>query len=208
MARASCFWHADKQTCLDLIWKDYEDNGRYPQMLRHFYYVLLSTEALRLSPKNAKADPADQAYKWVSTLLVQAREHVEFPWEGIIDSGRRSFSRWRGTSLQHFAESCQMASYTLDPWLLQKHRLEIWVEKDDMADALDRIVADLRIPIYVAKGYSSATMKNDAQLRYGDGSRHVLLYCGDFDSSGLDIEESCATLWQNMASTHSLSASP
>lgn len=65
MARASCFWHADKKTCLDHIWKDYEDNRRYPQMLRHFYYMLLSTEVLRLSPQRAKTEPADQAYKWV-----------------------------------------------------------------------------------------------------------------------------------------------
>lgn len=49
-------------------------------------------------------------------------------------------------------------------------------------------VAELRIPIYVAKGYSSATIKNEARQRYGDGSHHVLLYCGDFDPSGLDIE--------------------
>jgi hypothetical protein len=174
--------------CLNQIWQDYEDNGRYAQMLRHFYYVLLSKDALRVPPQTGKANPGDQAYKWVSALLVEARENGDFPWEGIIDSGRRSFPRWRGTSLKLFAESCQRASYTLDPWLLQEHRIEIWVEKDDMADALDRMVEGLRIPIYVAKGYSSATIKNNARKRYGDGSRHVLLYCGDFDPSGLDIE--------------------
>jgi hypothetical protein len=188
MAKPSCFWHADKKTCLDLIWNDYEDNGRYAQMLRHFYYVLLSREALRVPPKTGKADPADQAYKWVSNLLVEAREQGTFPWTGIIDSGRRSFPRWRGTSLKLFAEGCQHALYTLDSWLLQPYRLEVWVEKDDMADALDRMITDLRIPIFVAKGYASATIKNDARKRYGDGSRHVLLYCGDFDPSGLDIE--------------------
>jgi len=115
VGKSSCFWHADKKTCLDLIWKDYEENGRWPQMLRHFYYVLLSSEALRIYPKTGKADPADQAYKWVSNLLVGAREQGAFPWSAIIDSGRRSFTRWRGTTLQRFSDSCQQAAYTLDP---------------------------------------------------------------------------------------------
>ena len=188
MSRSSCFWHADKKTCLDLIWEDYQENEQYPQMLRHFYYVLLSREALAIYPKTGKADPADQAYKWVSGLLVDARENGEFPWEGIIDSGRRSLTHWKGECLQDFSDGCQSAYYTLDPWRLQKYRIEVWVEKDDMADALGRIVRNLRIPVYVAKGYGSATVKNDARKRYGDGSRHVLLYCGDFDPSGLDIE--------------------
>src|SRR5690242_20662864 len=119
MARESCFWHADKKTCLDLIWGDYEENNRYPQMLRHFYYILLSKEALIVYPKKGKADPADQAYKWVSGLLVDAREQGKFPWTGITDSGRRSFPRWRGRSLQEFSDGCQKAYYVLDPWRLQ-----------------------------------------------------------------------------------------
>jgi hypothetical protein len=186
--KSSCFWHADKKTCLDLIWKDFIENGAHAQMLRHFYYVLLSGEALHVYPKTGKADPKDQAYKWVSGLLVEARENGDFPWHGIVDTGRRTIHRYRGKSLQEFSDGCQKAYYVLDPWRLQEKRIEVWVEKDDMADALDRIVRELRIPIYVAKGYGSATVKNDACKRYGDGSRHVLLYCGDFDPSGIDIE--------------------
>ncbi len=157
-------------------------------MLRHFYYILLSKEALQLGPQTGKSDPADQAYKWVSSLLVDARENGELPWEAIVDSGRRSFTYYRGRGLESFARSCQHAYYTLDPWLLQERRIEVWVEKDDMADVVHRMVDDLRIPVYVAKGYASATVKNDARDRYGDGSGYVLLYLGDFDPTGIDIE--------------------
>lgn len=188
MGRQGCFWHADKKTCLDIVLSDYEENDRYPQMLRHFYYILLSSEALRLYPQTGKADPADQAYKWVSTLLVEAREQGEVPWAAIVDSGRRSFTHHRGNGLKAFAEGCQRATYWLDPWLLQERRIEVWVEKDDMADVVNRMVEGLRIPVYVAKGYASATVKNDARDRYGDGSGYVLLYLGDFDPTGIDIE--------------------
>lgn len=188
MAKQGCFWHADKKTCLDIVLSDYEENDRYPQMLRHFYYILLSSEAIRLYPQTGKANPADQAYKWVSTLLVEARENGELPWQAIVDSGRRSFPHYRGDGLESFVQECQSAYYTLDPWLLQERRIEVWVEKDDMADVVNRMVEDLRIPVYVAKGYASATVKNDARERYGDGSGYVLLYLGDFDPTGIDIE--------------------
>lgn len=188
MARQGSFWHADKKTCLDIVLSDYEENGRYPQMLRHFYYILLSSEALKLFPQTGKADPADQAYKWVSGLLVDAREKGELPWSAMVDSGRRSFTYYDGDGLESFARSCQRAFYTLDPWLLQERRIEVWVEKDDMADVVHRMVDDLRVPVYVAKGYASATVKNKARDRYGDGSGYVLLYLGDFDPTGIDIE--------------------
>lgn len=188
MAKQGCFWHADKKTCLDIVLKDYEENDRYPQMLRHFYYILLSSEAIKLFPQTGKADPADQAYKWVSCLLVDARENGDLPWAAIVDSGRRSFTYHKGYGLESFARGCQHAYYTLDPWHLQQRRIEVWVEKDDMADVLHRMVDDLRIPVYVAKGYASATVKNDARDRYGDGSGYVLLYLGDFDPTGIDIE--------------------
>lgn len=188
MSKPGCFWHADNKTCLDIVLSDYEENDRYPQMLRHFYYILLSSEALRLYPQTGKAVPADQAYKWVSTLLVDARENGELPWQAIVDSGRRSFTYYKGYGLESFARGCQRASYILDPWHLQERRIEVWVEKDDMADVVYRMVSDLRIPVYVAKGYASATVKNDARDRYGDGSGYVLLYLGDFDPTGIDIE--------------------
>lgn len=100
MGKASCFWHADKKTCLDLIWQDYEDNGLYGHQLRHYYYILISKDALRAPPKTGKADPTDQAYKWVSALLVEARESGQLPWEAIIDTGRRAITHWKGYGLE------------------------------------------------------------------------------------------------------------
>jgi hypothetical protein len=64
----------------------------------------------------------------------------------------------------------------------------VWVEKDGMANFLIDTTAHLRMPVYVNKGYGSATVIKDAAERYGNGKGWTLLYIGDFDPSGLDIE--------------------
>lgn len=182
--RKATFEHADNETCLAQVRAVYEASY-YGQTLRHYYYKLLSSGALRLLPVESSAD---QAYKWLSRLLVEARETEQLPWAAIIDTGRRSFTYWPNISLASYARSEAHSGYTIDPWRGQKHRLEVWVEKDAMADQVNRVVSDLRIPVYVAKGYSSATLKNETKDRYCDGNQWTLLYLGDFDPTGVDIE--------------------
>lgn len=178
------FEHADNETCLNQVREVYE-TSYYAQTLRHYYYKLLSSGALRLLPIE---NSGDQAYKFLSRLLVKAREDGRLPWSAIIDTGRRSFPHWSYTSLESYIQAESSSGFILDPWRGQERRIEVWVEKDAMADQVNRVVDDLRIPVYVAKGYGSATIKNNTRERYGDGSSWVLLYLGDFDPTGVDIE--------------------
>lgn len=193
MREPTTFEHADNATCLNQVSAVYERSGS-GQTLRHYYYKLLSSGALRLLPVE---NSAKNAYAFLSRLLVDAREQELVPWAAIIDPGRRNFTYWSHPSLLSYARSEAYSNYTLDPWRGQPCRLEVWVEKDAMAEITNRAVRDLRIPVYVAKGYGSATIKNEVKERYGDGAGCVLLYCGDFDPSGMDIErELRATLAQ------------
>lgn len=182
--REATFEHADNETCLNQIKKLYEEYGS-GQTLRHYYYKLLSSGALRLTQKE---NSGDNAYKYVSRLLVEARETGILEWEAVIDPGRRKFTHRSYASLNDYVEAESVSAFRLDPWRGQLCRLEVWVEKDAMAEITNDAVSDLRIPVHVAKGYSSATIKNLAKERYNDGSGWVMLYCGDFDPSGLDIE--------------------
>jgi len=182
--REATFEHADNETCLNQVLSLYEEYGT-GQTLRHYYYKLLSSGALRLTQKE---NSGENAYKFLSRILVDAREDGKLPWRAIIDPGRRTFTHWSYDSLQEYVEAESSSNFQLDPWRGQKRRIEVWVEKDAMAEITNDAVGDLRIPVHVAKGYSSATIKNLARDRYGDGSCWVMLYCGDFDPSGLDIE--------------------
>jgi hypothetical protein len=171
-------------SCLNQVSVLYKQYGT-GQTLRHYYYKLLSSGALRLTQKE---NSGDNAYKFVSRILVDARENGLLPWEAIIDTGRRKFTYHSYSSLESYVRVESRSGFSLDPWRGQKRRLEVWVEKDAMAEITNSAVAALRIPVYIAKGYGSATVKNDAKERYGDGTGWTMLYCGDFDPSGMDIE--------------------
>jgi len=182
--RKTCFEHESNETCLTQVLAVYE-RSELGQTLRHYYYKLLSSGAIRLLPVD---NSSEQAYKWLSRILVEAREQDRLPWSAIIDTGRRSFQHWSYSSLESYAHAEARSGYSLDPWRRQRKRVEVWVEKDAMANQINQVVEPLRIPVFVAKGYGSVTLKNDTRKRYGDGSNFVLLYCGDFDPSGIDIE--------------------
>jgi hypothetical protein len=91
--------------------------------------------------------------------------------------------------LRAYAEAKTTSAITLDMWRGQEATgVEIWVEKDTMMAQVNSFVRDYRIPVQVNKGYGSAAAIKDASERYANGKGWTLLYIGDFDPSGLDID--------------------
>lgn len=185
--RDKTYWSLSAAECLAVVQRAYIEEGNIAQTVRHYYYKLLSAGAIRLFnvPNSAK-----NAYNHVSELLTDARNDGQFPWDAVVDPGRRSFSHWSYGSLSHFMRDQLRAFYRADIWRGQPRKLEVWVEKDGLAEFANRAVERWRVPVYVAKGYASATAAKDAADRYGNGKGWTLLYAGDFDPSGLDIERS------------------
>lgn len=177
---------SDEQ-CLAYVKQAYIDEGRMGQTSRHYYYKLLGYQAVRLTDhKNS----ARQAYAYVCRLLVRARRKELLPWSAVIDPGRRhtSYYSWH---LNEYAEAKMNSSITLDMWRGQEAKgVEMWVEKDTMMAFVNAIVRSYRIPVQVNRGYGSAAAIKDASERYGNGKGWTLLYIGDFDPSGLDIDRS------------------
>ena len=64
----------------------------------------------------------------------------------------------------------------------------MWTEKDGLFQFLRDIVHPYHIEVHVAKGYSSTTVDKRAADRIGTGKGWTLLYVGDHDPTGLDIE--------------------
>lgn len=182
------FWSLDKAACLTAVLKAYEEEGRIGQTVRHYYYKLLSAGVLRPLPEYEHS--ARNAYNFVSTLLTDARREQVIPWNAVVDPGRRALTHWAYRSLAEYIRYESVSGYVTDIWRGQPRRLEVWVEKDGIAEFVNGVVGDYRVPVYVAKGYASATVIKDAADRYGNGRGWTLLYGGDFDPSGLDIERS------------------
>jgi hypothetical protein len=186
MSVEKTYWSADKKTCLDRVMHEYEQ-AEIGLTVRHYYYTLLSTGALK---KMDIPNSGQNAYKFVSRLLTEVREEGELPWEAVSDPGRRRHTHRAYDSLTGYVEYESQSGFLLDAWRGQQYRLEVWIEKDAMADYAIRIVNDYRVPVYVAKGFVSTTVKKEAAERYGSGENWIVLYCGDFDPSGVDIERS------------------
>jgi hypothetical protein len=173
------------EDCLSYVQRAYVDEGRIGQTSRHYYYKLLGYQVVQLTThKNS----ARQAYAYVCRLLVKARRKGLLPWSAVVDPGRRhiTYYSWH---LREYARSKTTSYISLDIWRGQGATgVEVWVEKDIMMAQVNSFVKDYRIPVQVNKGYGSAAAIKDASERYGNGKNWTLLYIGDFDPSGLDID--------------------
>ena len=111
------------------------------------------------------------------------------PYYAIVDPGRRSYVPYTYESIEDYAESAfSIGSFSFDLWQMQQARVEVWCEKDGQMQFLEQATEKYRVPFYITKGYSSYNVKADAARRLQQGYKRVILYCGDFDSTGLDIE--------------------
>ena len=72
------------------------------------------------------------------------------------------------------------------------YRVEVWCESDSIAGTLVDIAHRWRVPLYPIKGQSSETFAYNAAQLWLDQPwrRPVVLYIGDHDPAGLEIEES------------------
>jgi hypothetical protein len=180
--RIKTYVSVDKQQCLTHLKRIYEERGN--QTARHYYYQMLGCHAIGLiEHKNS----AKNAYAFVCRLLVEARKKGIIPWSAVIDPGRRRTS-YSNYDLKYYAKLKMGSAIMLDFWRGQPRRVEIWVEKEAIFELVQNTVYRYRIPVNINKGYGSATVIHDAAERYGKGKGWTLLYIGDFDPSGLDID--------------------
>lgn len=184
--KAPTFLHLADDICLQHAMQAYIDEGRRGQTVRHYYYKLLSSGAITLLPHHQTS--GTNASNYVSRLLSEARKNGSFPWGAVVDNGRRSSSYWWYRDMDEYVSTESRSGYKLNPWRGQTHRIEIFVEKDGLLDMVESYVDQWRIPVRVAKGYSSTTINKNAANRYGTGRGWTIFYLGDFDPSGLDIE--------------------
>jgi hypothetical protein len=158
--------------------------------LRQLYYRLVSRQ---LFPNTINS------YKRLSRLMVRAREEGAVPVNCLEDRSRRILGRGdtNYASAQDFLRR-RLASlresykeFKLPMWDVQSNYIVVSLEKD----ALSRLVSDIanqyNVRTFPTRGYPSFTyvqrMAGYIRNRL-KGKPTVVLYFGDFDPSGVDIE--------------------
>lgn len=179
------FFHADKETCIQQALRAYVEEGRHAITVRHYYYKLLSSDSITLTTAETSKE---NAYNFVSRLLSEARDNGSFPFEAVVDNGRRAHSYSSFDSVSEYVWNQKRSYYRLDPWRGQRERIEIIVEKDGLLDMVARYTQHWRIPVRTVEGFSSVTRAKDLASHYGTGKHYTVLYLGDFDPSGILIQ--------------------
>lgn len=147
--------------------------------LRQLYYRLISDESLNLPNKKS-------VYKHLSAKTAQARREGEFP--ALIDRTREieNFASWDGS---HEALIERAQDYRRDRSEDQEWSIYLGVEKHGMTTQLLHWFGKYGIPVLALGGYSSQTFVDDVRRDVLRQERPaLLLYAGDFDASGVDID--------------------
>lgn len=158
--------------------------------LRQLYYRLVSRHLF---------DNTENSYKRLSRIMVQARENRDVPVNCLEDRSRRILGRGDSgySSAQDFLrqrfQSLQDSwkGFTMPRWEDQSNYVLVSLEKD----ALSRLVSDIAnqyaVRTFPTRGYPSFTyvqrMASYMRNRMKDKPT-IVLYFGDFDPSGVDIE--------------------
>jgi hypothetical protein len=125
----------------------------------------------------------------VSSQLVYAREAGMIPWEWIVDETREAERQPSWADPTAYIAAVQR-SYRRDRWAVQPRRVEVWSEKGTVRGTLAPVLEAYGVAFRVMHGYASATAVYDVADE-SQSLRHALLvlYCGDWDPSGLHMSE-------------------
>jgi hypothetical protein len=145
--------------------------------LRQLFYRLVATELL----------PNTQvAYKALSSRTAEARRQGRFP--DLIDRTRQIHRDVSFVGPQD-AKRFLFGLYRRDRTEGQAFSLYLGVEKNGIVEQLRSWFGDFGIPILALGGYSSQSYVADVVADVCDQDRPaVLIYAGDFDPSGEDID--------------------
>ena len=153
----------------------------YQLTLRQLYYQMVSRDII---PNQT------EWYKKLGEVVSKGRMPGFIDWNAIVDRGRSPVmpAQWDSPSqiLQAAADS-----FRVDRWAGQYHHVEVWCEKDAPSGVLEPVCNRYHVRFMANRGYSSSTAMYDAakriELAEAMGQAPVIIYLGDHDPSGLDM---------------------
>ena len=159
--------------------------------LRQIYYRLVAAQLLQNRVSS---------YKFLSDVLARAREDGEIPWHAIEDRTREIHEGYgeERTAVEHFNLFWDYVThmdtrYEMPKWWKQPSKVFVVLEKEALYEVFRQVTDDLGVDLIPLRGYSSVTLLKSLSDRlqdFGDTGELQVLYFGDFDPSGENIEES------------------
>jgi hypothetical protein len=137
-------------------------------------------------------------YSSFDIMLTRAREEGDIDWRRIVDNTRTIMEpEYAYSSIDTFMDNLKYnlndwwTRYSIDLWEKQDNHLIIFVEKDALARIVSEIALPYQVSVVPGRGYNSLTQLMNLAEGFGDIDKPIIvLYFGDFDPSGLDIDRS------------------
>lgn len=168
-------------TKAEVIINEYHRQG-FTLTLRQLYYQFVARGYIENTMKS---------YKRLGDVINDARLAGLIDWDAIEDRTRniRALPHWRDPSA--IVDACA-SQFNLDLWATQRHRVEVWIEKDALVGVIERACTDFDTPHFSCRGYVSQSEMWSAAMRAVERMRHakqrtIVLHFGDHDPSGLDM---------------------
>lgn len=162
------------------ICDDYARQG-YNLTLRQIYYQFVARGHIENNMRS---------YKNLGTVINKARLAGLLDWSHITDRTRNLVANSHWDTPSDIISSAA-TSFAFDKWDDQPARVEVWVEKEALADVVQRAAGRHDCAWFSCRGYVSQSELWGAarrHLRYLlDGQRVVVIHLGDHDPSGIDM---------------------
>jgi hypothetical protein len=191
---------------LDLIEQANEIIAEYAEQdfdltLRQLYYQFVSRDTFpddrtwswtgtcwTKDPNGTKN--ATPNYKWLGTIVNDARLAGLIDWDTIVDRTRKleKLSHWRTPA--DIVLTCT-EQFRVDMWEDQDYRPEVWIEKDALLGVIEKVCKQFDVPYFSCRGYTSQSEMWSAAkrlMRHRDrGQQPYIIHLGDHDPSGIDM---------------------
>ncbi|MDV6376461.1 hypothetical protein [Deinococcus arenicola] len=162
------------------IIEEYEAQG-YDLTLRQLYYQFVS---------RALIPNTQQSYKRLGTIISDARLAGEVSWDAISDRTRNLKGGGGWESPEDIIRAVAR-QYKRQMWEDQPCYAEVWVEKEALANVVERISDKYGVPWFCCRGYVSQSEMHSAakrlESRVDRGQQVHVIHLGDHDPSGIDM---------------------
>lgn len=152
-----------------------------PCSVRHLFYASVVAGVPGITKDQS-------GYSKVQRQVLELRRSGDIAYRLVVDSTRwmrkpRSFDSMQD-ALEATARLYRRNLWNTSPW-----RVEVWCESDSIAGTIYEATARWDVPLMVCRGYASESFAfTAAEAWRGDQSQPAVLYVGDHDPAGLEIE--------------------
>jgi len=152
--------------------------------LRHLFYRIVGLGLI---------EKTEREYQKLSGYTMKWRREGSIHWSSFVDSGRRYHGVQTFDDLSEALENSKRC-YRRNLWQSQKAYVEIWTEKEAIADIAQQAAEPFGVPVFPMKGFGSGSALYSLayQIRYyqAHGKKVYVYHLGDHDPSGRCIDES------------------